>query len=84
MDASSQLEQLSDIDVTSVSKRPEPVKDAPASIFVITADDIRRSGATSLPEVLRLAPNLAVARINAYSWAVSRDHNARAIPRALG
>jgi iron complex outermembrane receptor protein len=56
------LEELSDVRVVSVSKREERLGDAPASIFVITAEDIRRSGARSLSEALRLAPNLHVAR----------------------
>ena len=65
------LEQLSRIVVTSASRRAEPLVQAPASIFVITADDIRRSGATSLPEVLRLAPNLHVARADINQYAIS-------------
>lgn len=65
------LEQLSNIEVTSVSRRAERLSDAPASIFVITAEDIRRSGVTSLPEALRLAPNLQVARTSASQYAVS-------------
>lgn len=56
------IEELANIDVTSVSRRPERLQDAPASVFVITADDIRRSGSRNLPEALRLAPNLQVAR----------------------
>ncbi len=65
------LEELGNIDVTSVSKKSERLLDAPASIFVITADDIHRSGATSLPEALRLAPNLEVSRVNSSSYAIS-------------
>jgi iron complex outermembrane receptor protein len=65
------LEELSNIEITSVSKRAERLSDAPTSVFVITADDIRRSGATSLPEALRLAPNLQVARASANGWAIS-------------
>lgn len=65
------LEDLANLTVTSVSKREEPLSEAPASVFVITADDIRRSGATSLPEALRLAPNLEVARINAGQYAIT-------------
>jgi iron complex outermembrane receptor protein len=65
------LEQLSTIEVTSVSKRPERLTDAPASIYVITNDDIRSSGARSLPEALRLAPNLHVARTSASGHVVS-------------
>ena len=65
------LEDLANLTVTSVQKRPEPLSATPASIYVITADDIARAGATSLPEALRLAPNLQVARINAYSYAIT-------------
>jgi iron complex outermembrane receptor protein len=65
------LEELANLQVTSVSRRPEPLSGAAAAIYVITADDIRRSGATSLPEALRLAPNLEVARINAFSYAIT-------------
>ena len=65
------LEELSNIEITSVSKRPERLLDAAASIFVITGEDIRRSGATSLPEALRLAPNLQVARVDARNYAIS-------------
>ena len=65
------LEQLANIEVTSVSGRGERLSDAPASIFVITAEDIRRSGARTLPEALRIAPNLQVARTSANAYAIS-------------
>jgi iron complex outermembrane recepter protein len=65
------IEELSNIQVTSVSKHAERLSDAPASIFVITNEDIRRSGATSLVQALRLAPNLEVAQVNANTFAVS-------------
>ncbi len=65
------LEQLSSIKVTSVSRRPEPLATAAASIYVITNEDIRRSGALTLPEALRLAPNLEVARLTANQYAIS-------------
>jgi iron complex outermembrane receptor protein len=65
------LEELSNITITSVSKRAERLSDAASSVFVITGDDIRRSGATSLPEALRLAPNLQVARAEGNGWAIS-------------
>jgi iron complex outermembrane receptor protein len=74
------LEDLGRIPVTSVTGRPQPVEEAAASIFVITAEDIRRSAATSLPEALRLAPNLQVARINANQYAIS----ARGFNNAIG
>jgi iron complex outermembrane recepter protein len=65
------LEDLANIQITSVSKKSESLADAPASVFVISRDDIRRSGVLSLPEALRLAPNLQVARINARSYAIT-------------
>lgn len=65
------LEQLANLRITSVSKKPERLADAPASVYVITAEDIRRSGATTLPEALRLAPSLEVARLGANQYAIS-------------
>jgi len=65
------IEELANIEVTSVSKRAEPLSAAPAAIYVITHEDIRRFGAKSLPEALRLAPNLQVARLDALSHAIS-------------
>jgi iron complex outermembrane receptor protein len=65
------LTELMDLDVTSVSKQPEPYGQAPAAIEVITGDDIRRSGASSLPEAMRLADNLEVAQKNSHDWAIS-------------
>ncbi len=65
------LEELGNIQITSVSKKPERLADAAASVFVITAEDIRRSGARSLPEALRLAPNLQVAEASATGHAIS-------------
>ncbi len=65
------LEELGNIEVTSVSKRAERLSDAPASVFVITGEDIRRSGVTSLPEALRLAPNLLVEQANASGYSIS-------------
>jgi len=65
------IEQLSEIEVTSASKRAEPLADVPNALFVITNEDIRRSPYTSLPEVLRLAPNLQVQRVNAREYAIT-------------
>jgi iron complex outermembrane recepter protein len=65
------LEQLSSITVSTVSGRDEPLASAAASIYVVTAEDIRRSGASSLPEALRLAPNLHVARADANQYAIT-------------
>jgi len=65
------LEELMEIEVTSVAKKGQKVSEAAAAIYVITQEDIRRSGATSIPEVLRMVPGLQVARINAHTWAIS-------------
>jgi iron complex outermembrane receptor protein len=65
------FEELANIQITSVSKKAENLGDAAASVFVITAEDIRRSGATSLPEALRLAPNLQVAQSSGGGYAIS-------------
>ena len=65
------LEDLLSVEVTSVAKRAQPLHDAAAAIFVLNQRDIRRSGASSLPEALRLVPGLHVARIDANKWAIS-------------
>ncbi len=65
------LEELGNLDITSVSKRAERLADAPAAVFVIGADDLRRSGATSLREALRLAPNLQVQQVSASGYTVT-------------
>jgi len=63
--------------VTSVSKSPEKLSEAASAIQVITGDDIRRSGASSIPEALRLADNLDVAQQNSHDWSISaRGFNA--------
>lgn len=64
------LEELSNLKVTSVSKSPESIQQAAAAITVITQDDIRRAGVTSIPEALRLAPGVDVQHINSSQWAV--------------
>src|SRR5438445_6324405 len=65
------IEQLMNLEVTSVSRRPERLAQAASAIQVITQADIRRSGASSLPEALRLATNLQVAQVNSRDWAIS-------------
>src|SRR5580704_4840448 len=62
------LAELANVEVTSVSKSPEPLRRAPANVYVITHEDIMRSGATSLTEVLRLAPNLQVTQLTSSSY----------------
>lgn len=65
------LEELMDIEVMSVSKRPERLTEVPSAIQVITQKDIRHSGAKTLAEALRLASNLQAAQTNASQWAIS-------------
>lgn len=65
------LEQLANVEITSVSRRAEPLNQAAAAIFVISQDDIQRSGGTSIPEILRLAPNLQVAQLSASSYGIT-------------
>ncbi len=72
------LEELMNIEVTTVSRRSQKISEVAAAVFVITQDDIRRSGATSIPESLRMAPGVQVARIGTDKWAVSiRGFNGR-------
>src|SRR5688572_7121336 len=63
------IEQLARIEVRSASKQAEPISRAPTSIVVVTGNDIVRSAATSLPEALRLAPNLQVQQLDARQFA---------------
>lgn len=65
------LEELMNIEVTSVSKRPEKLSETASAIHVITSEDIRRSGATTVPNLLRGVPGLHVAQQNSNTWAVS-------------
>ena len=65
------VEDLMDVEVTSVSRRPEKLSETASAIQVITQEDIRRSGATSLAEALRLAPNLQVAQKSSHDWGIS-------------
>jgi len=65
------FEELFNLEITTVSKRPGRLVDAASAIQVITSEEIRRSGASSLPEALRLASNLQVAQIDSNRWAIS-------------
>ncbi len=72
------LEDLVKTDITSVSRKSQSLADVPAAAFVISADDIRRSGAQSLPDVLRMAPGIEVAQIDNGRYAVTaRGFNGR-------
>ena len=75
------IEELMDIKVISVSKKSQRLSDSAAAIFVITREDIRRSGVTSIPDALRMAPGVNVARIDANKWAINcRGFNSRFAP----
>ncbi|HUQ10630.1 MAG TPA: TonB-dependent receptor [Steroidobacteraceae bacterium] len=65
------VDELLDVEVTSVSRREEDLRKAAAAIAVLTSEDLRRSGATSMPEALRLVPGLHVAQENSTTWGVS-------------
>src|ERR1051326_4710305 len=65
------LEQLMSLEVTSAARKPEPWFTSASAIQVVTHDDIERSGASSLPEALRLAPNLQVAQVDSRQWAIT-------------
>ena len=65
------FDDLLDLEVTSVSKKPQKVSESAAAIFVLTSEDIRRSGARSIADVLRLVPGLQVAQSNTHSYAIS-------------
>lgn len=72
------LEQLTQVTVSSVSRRNQRLSRVAAAAYIITEEDIRRSGATSIPELLRRVPGLQVARIDSSKWAVSsRGFNGR-------
>ena len=64
------LEQLGNTEVTTVSKQPVRITRTPAAIYVLTQEDIQRSGATSIPEALRLVPGVEVSRIDSNKWSV--------------
>ena len=65
------IEDLMKVEVTTVSKRAQPLSEAPAAVTVITSEDIRRSGMTNVPDLLRSVPGLAVASIDSSTWAIT-------------
>ncbi|MGV3772561.1 MAG: TonB-dependent receptor plug domain-containing protein [Verrucomicrobiales bacterium] len=72
------LQELQGIEVTSVSRKEESWLNAPSAIYVITEEDLRRSGVLNIPDALRMAPGFNIAQINANKWAVSsRGFNSR-------
>jgi iron complex outermembrane recepter protein len=78
------IESLMNMEVTSVSKKEQKLSRIASAIFVITQEDIRRSGATNIPDVLRLVPGLDVAQINGNTWEIgSRGFNAQYAKKLL-
>lgn len=78
------IEELLNVEVTSVSKRAQKLSDTAAAVYVITAEDIKRSGATSIPEALRMVPGLHVARVDNNKWAIAcRGFNDRFVNKLL-
>jgi len=65
------FEELLSLEVTSVSKKKQPVNEVAAAVFIITQDDIKRSGVTSIPEALRMAPGIQVSRMDSNRWAIT-------------
>lgn len=73
-----ELEEVLNLEITSVSKKPQTVSQAAAAVFVMTSDDIRRSGVRTIPDVLRMAPGIQVGQISNNAWGVSaRGMNGR-------
>jgi len=65
------LEELADIEVTSVAKKPQKLSFAASSVFVVTQQDIKRSGVTTIPDALRMVPGVQVAKLDSNKWAIS-------------
>lgn len=65
------LEQLMNLEVTTVSRKPEPLAETAAAVYVISNEDIQQSGATNIADVLRMAPGVQVAKVSSHTWAVS-------------
>ena len=73
-----ELEELLQLKITTAARKPQSVRETPAAVFVITREDIERSGATSVPEALQMAPGVQVGRISSGTWAISlRGANGR-------
>jgi iron complex outermembrane receptor protein len=69
--ASKSIEELMNVDVTSVSRKEQKLSRTPAAVYVITQDAIQRSGATNIPDLLRMVPGVQVAQVDANRWAIS-------------
>jgi iron complex outermembrane receptor protein len=65
------IEELTQVPITSISRRPEPLATAASAVQIVTGEEVRRSGASVLPEALRLMPNLQVKQLTSNDWAVT-------------
>ncbi|NOQ76573.1 MAG: TonB-dependent receptor [Methylococcaceae bacterium] len=65
------LEELADIEITSVAKKPQKISFAASSVFVVSQQDIKRSGVTTIPDALRMVPGVQVAKLDSNKWAIS-------------
>ncbi|MGH9556109.1 MAG: TonB-dependent receptor plug domain-containing protein, partial [Terriglobales bacterium] len=77
------VEELANVEVTTAGKKPQKRAEVAAAIYVITQEEIRRSGATSIPEVLRLAPGVNVARVDSNKWAIGTRGFASRLSRSM-
>ena len=77
------LDELANVETTTSTRTPTELSKVPAAVFVITQEDIRRSGVTSVPEALRLAPGVQVARIDANKWAIGLRGFGSRLSRAM-
>jgi iron complex outermembrane receptor protein len=77
------LEQLMDVEVTSVLRKPERRSESAAAVYVLTADDMRRAGVLTIPDALRLVPGVQVARIDANKWAIGIRGFASRVSRSV-
>ncbi|MFZ2958028.1 MAG: TonB-dependent receptor [Candidatus Ozemobacteraceae bacterium] len=77
------LEDLMKIEITSASKKPQRIGEIPSAVYVITSEDIHRSGATSIPEVLRMAPGVQVLAVSNNKWSISIRGGAREFSNKL-
>lgn len=76
------LEELANVEVVSVQKRPKALKDTPAAVSVVTGDEIEASGATSVPSLLRRAPGVHVAKLDSSQWAIGIRGFTNSVARA--
>ncbi|HTL71641.1 MAG TPA: TonB-dependent receptor plug domain-containing protein [Candidatus Eisenbacteria bacterium] len=77
------IQQLMDMEIISVSKSSQPLSQSAAAVFVLSGEDLRRSGATNIPEALRMVPGLDVARVSSSQWAIASRGSAGILSNKL-